>query len=57
MAKHYDEKGHQVISTQEARQADIILRTRGMKIFFFGAMLSLLVIPPVMVWLYFGFPH
>ncbi len=51
MVRHYDETGHQVISTQDARQGVIILRTRKMKIFFAIAMLSLLIIPPVVVWI------
>jgi len=56
MVKHYDEAGHQVISAQDARGAEIILRTVKTKVIFFGALLSLLIIPPVVVWSYFGFP-
>lgn len=49
MAKHYDENGHQIISAQDARQGEIILRTRAMRWTFIGAMASLLVIAVLMV--------
>ncbi|MDO8289472.1 MAG: hypothetical protein Q7T44_09670 [Parvibaculum sp.] len=49
MVKHYDKTGHQVISTQDARSGVIILRTRGLKLFFFAAMVSLVIIPALLV--------
>lgn len=49
MAKETDEQGHQIISGQDARQGDIVLRTRGMRLAFIAAMASLLVIAVLMV--------
>jgi hypothetical protein len=49
MVRHYDENGHQVISARDARQGEIILRTRAMRWTFIGAMAGLLVIAVVMV--------
>tara|TARA_R110002110_G_scaffold408733_1_gene630543 strand:+ start:2610 stop:2774 length:165 start_codon:yes stop_codon:yes gene_type:complete len=49
MVKQYEEQGHQVISAQDARQGDIILRTRGMKLAFIAAMAALVVIAVLMV--------